>query len=55
MGLSLQEVVQDFAGGLKKADEKRPVEGSYEPGIGPHPEEKSYLLTLTTTQAAGVQ
>lgn len=52
MGLSLQEVVQDFAGALKRADEKRPVEGSYEPGIGPHPEEKSYLRTLMITQVA---
>jgi len=46
MGLSLQEVVQDFSGALKKADEKRPVEGSYEPGIGPHPEEKALDLAL---------
>jgi len=46
MGLSLQEVVQNFASALKEADEERPVEGSYDPGIGPHPEDKTVDLVL---------
>jgi hypothetical protein len=39
-------VVQHFAAALKKADERKPVEGSYNPGIGPHPEEEAIDLAL---------
>lgn len=46
MSFSLQKVVQHFSAALKKADEKKPVEGSYDPGIGPHPEEEAIDLAL---------
>jgi hypothetical protein len=44
--LPLQKVIQDFAGALKKVDEQKPVKGSYDPGIGPHPEEEAVSLAL---------
>ena len=44
--LSLREIIQHFAGALKEVDERRPVEGSYDPGIGPHPEEEAVSLAL---------
>ncbi|MCS4038733.1 hypothetical protein [Salinibacter ruber] len=42
----MQNVVHHFASALKKADNGRPVEGSYDPGIGPHPEDKAVELAL---------
>jgi hypothetical protein len=46
MSLPLPKVIQHFATALKKVDERKPVEGSYDPGIGPHPEEKAVSLAL---------
>jgi hypothetical protein len=46
MSLSLEEVVEDFTSALKAVDEQKPVEGSYDPGIGPHPEDKTVELIL---------
>jgi len=46
MSLSLRKAVEDFASALKAVDEQKPVEGSYDPGIGPHPEDKTVDLIL---------
>jgi hypothetical protein len=46
MALSLRKVVSDFSGAMKAVDEQKPVEGSYDPGIGPHPEDKTVDLVL---------
>lgn len=44
--LPLQRVIENFAGALKEVDEQEPVEGSYDPGIGPHPEDEAVSLAL---------
>lgn len=38
--------MDDFTGALKAVDEQKPVENSYDPGIGPHPEDKTVELIL---------
>ena len=44
--LPLQKVIRHFAGALKEVDEQKPVKGSYDPGVGPHPEEEAVSLAL---------
>ena len=56
-GLSLAQVVQDFADGMKAADAKRPVAQSarsartYQPGLGPFSEADTIRLVMLELSA----
>jgi hypothetical protein len=55
MTLPLREIIRDSASALKAVDSEKPVEGSYDPGIGPHPEDKTVDLVLEHLQRSEPQ
>ena len=57
MPVSLDRLVRDFAAGLSAADAKRPVFVSrtgrqYQPGLGPHGEDRAVALVLAEMRTA---
>ena len=50
--MELTKIVNDFADALKTIDSTNPVEGTFQPGIGPHTEDHSreFILSYLRTQ-----
>lgn len=44
--MELSKIINDFADALMVIDSKRPIEGSFKPGIGPHTEDHSREMIL---------
>jgi hypothetical protein len=51
MSHTLSEFVGVFAEALTAADRRRPRSGRYQPGIGPHPEDRAVDLTVQEIRA----
>jgi len=47
MSINLEEFVEQFAAALDAADARRPVQGKFDPGIGPHHEDRAVDLIVT--------
>ena len=51
--MTIEKFATDFAQALKLADEKRPQEKTYKPGIGPHEEDHQVELALEVLNGQG--
>tara|TARA_Y100000991_G_C21905036_1_gene319774 strand:- start:242 stop:823 length:582 start_codon:yes stop_codon:yes gene_type:complete len=51
--MNIEKFATDFAKALKLADEKRPREKNYKPGIGPHEEDHQVELALEVLNGQG--